>query len=1088
MSSEKEVQALQFWKKMLQRCPQKVTFLQCNIPGEEKSWGHFTLAPEKEIWKRLEGLAGLFEADLELMLQVFLAILLGRYNGVECVAFGWQQGSCPDPFTAGNVDCCTEQLIYPVVISINPGDGVSDVIMKNKQHHFDSRKYGLLPYQVVEEHYLLKEGPLELVFSLDDPLGRATQERCMVKDKQRELHFTCQVSGKDEALLQRVSLHFMHLVRQVADAPYGACNELELITEAEKKEILTVFNRKTTFYNRDKSLSQLFEEQVEQDPHHPALVGAGLKFSYAELNKRANVLGERLLEAGLKRGEVVGVFLERSPLVVVSILAIWKVGGIYLPLDPENPLERLSSLVELGQPVLLLADTQRAGIPLSFPGAVLDPRDAAPGPKNNGSYLPGPDGGDSPACLMFTSGSTGQPRGVLLRHSALHNGFHGDQKHFYFDTEDVYLFKSSLTFVTSLCEILSPLLSGGCVAVLEPGEQGDVSRLVRAIKEYGVTYLEFVPAMLDLFLEYVAHLELWQDVSPLKVVFASGEALSLATIKRFNKTLYRKNGTLLYNSYGLTETTVDVSYARCSTKAEPGLVSIGKPVDNVHLYVLDDYYQLLPPGVAGTLWVGGETLAVYLKEDDHTKSRYYEHPLLRERLFNTGDRARWLQGGELEYLGRVDSRVKIRGHRVEPAEVEQQILRHEYVRQVAVLAVADKRTLLPDTILCAYIVPAPGYTAERLHSHLAASLPAYMIPSYLISLTRMPLNAHGKVDRNKLPEPPHWPGDRTGRAELQLPAGPLEEKICSIWQQVLGLGVGAMGAEEDFFELGGNSLLAILMQISVQKELTIEIPLAEIFKGITIRKIANMALRERQQKKRRSRSGKKIVLLNSRQERKLFCFSPIIGFGFFYQPLAAYITTHAVYGLDFTGEEYLIAEYLRLIISRQPQGPYTLLGYSAGGNLAFEVARELERLGFEVGDLILVDSEKEEKVVQRSPENLEREANLLFRDVVMRYFSKYIMSELARSVVLERICKNLQFTDGLVNRGTIKGRIHLLKALSDNGAGPNCSGANTTKSWAESTCSLYSEYAAAGTHYEMLYGSHIESNAKQVQQILERSS
>lgn len=821
-----------------------------------------------------------------------------------------------------------------------------------------------------------------------------------------------------------------------------------------------------------KAVHTLFEEQAAQNPESMAvLYGERAFLSYSELNEKANRFARKLQSAGLQKGQVAALRMKRSPALIVAILGIWKAGGVYLPIDTSLPAGRINYLLEDACPRLVIEDVDFAEIE-----------------KYCADNLEETVRGDDLACLMYTSGSTGLPMGVLIEHKAVINGLAWCQKHFAYHAEDVFLIKTSISFVDSLREIFSPLISGGKMSIPGMEGEGDIREIIAAIEKDKVSYIGFVPTLLAVFLDYISETRGLSRIKSLKAVFVSGEALNKKLVEDFNETLYSKNGTFLYNTYGLTEAN-DITFENCSAANDSSIVSIGRPVDNVQIYILDDDLQAPPAGEGGNLWVAGGAL---LRE-------YHHHPGLNEqkfkalpgaaggRAFYTGDLARWLSDGRLQHLGRKDRQVKVRGNRVELGEIEYRLLKMDGIAKAVVTVINEAVNASQESCsLAAYLVCAKPLEISEIRRHLGAVLPDYMIPQYFTRMDEFPLTPTGKVDVKALPKPgvSGRPG-QSRQAKILLPSDGIEGKLAAVWEELLG--IDGIGIDEDFIEAGGHSLLVIMTGLRIQKEFKVEISLFDLFRAKTIREQAGL-IRAEQEKSTPPRD-KNIALLNKKKagNGSLFCFPPVGGYGLYFLALAREITSFSVYGFNFIEHENRLQEYTAHIIRRQAEGPYVLMGYSAGGNLAFEVAKDMERLGLQVKALILADSAKKRSVIKRSDAERDQVIARLYHDMI-KDFDHFIPNDEIRMFVLEKARKNLLYLDELVNEGAIAADIHLIRRGSDESC-PEFSyllgedSDSGTGLWKKATTGKFYEYKGYGSHFDMMQEAHAGRNAAIIEKI-----
>ena len=631
--------------------------------------------------------------------------------------------------------------------------------------------------------------------------------------------------------IERLAGHFINILESISDKPHTKLCDVEMLSKEEKEHLLIEFNNTHAEYPKDKTLAEMFEAQVRRTPDRIAVVFEDRHLTYRQLNEKANRLARVLRAKGVKPDSIVGIMVERSPEMMVGIMGIMKAGGAYLPIDPKNPADRISYLLEdSGAKLLLIQD--RLTKEISFDGEILA-LDNESLYQGDGSNLENCASPHSLAYVIYTSGSTGKPKGAMIENYSVVNRIHWMQKQYPIGKGDVILQKTPYTFDVSVWELFWWSFTGAAVCLLVPDGEKNPEEIVKAIEKNKVTTLHFVPSMLSLFLEYMEQQGSIGRLESLKQVFASGEALHLKQVEKFNEMLYKTIGVELHNLYGPTEATVDVSYFGCSTDEAVKVIPIGKPIDNIQLYVVGKGNSLQPVGVAGELCIAGDGLARgYLNRPALTAEKFVENPFVPgTRMYRTGDLARWLPDGNIEFLGRIDHQVKIRGFRIELGEIEIQLLKHGFIKEAVVVAREDKSG---SKNLCAYIVSEGELTVGEMREYLSRELPEYMIPSYFIQLDKMPLNANGKVDRKALPQPDG--SIKTGK-EYEAPRNRLEEELVTIWKDLLQ--VDGIGINDNFFELGGHSLKAMLLVQKIHKEYHVELPLREVFNSSTIKELAN---------------------------------------------------------------------------------------------------------------------------------------------------------------------------------------------------------------------------------------------------------
>ena len=617
--------------------------------------------------------------------------------------------------------------------------------------------------------------------------------------------------------------HYLQLLQSIVADPAQPIGQLPLLAETERRTLLESWHENRRDYPREASIAQLFEEQAARRPQATALTLDDRSMSYAELDARANQLAGQLLEQGLPPEGRVAVFLERGFEWVVALLAILKAGGAYVPLAANYPAARLQRLLEdTDAGWLLTSEALRSRLPgHSARVLLLDcaPIDIAAAPAAPALAI----AADRLAYIMHTSGSTGGPKGVLVTHRNVVRLVR-QADHTQLDQDTVFLLFAALAFDASTLELWGPLLNGGRLVIAPPGLASS-EEIGRQIERHGVNSLFLSTA---LFHQLAAEQPAW--MAGLRQIIVGGDALSASSAARL---LQGPSPARLVNGYGPTEnTTFSTYYAMTPDAAQPlpTPIPIGRPIANSAAYIVDGYGNPAPIGIPGELLVGGDGVARgYLKRPDLDSARFADDPWSTQpgaRLYRTGDRARWLPDGNIEFLGRLDRQVKIRGFRIELPEIEEALAAQPGVAECVVIARAaadgGKRLL-------AYFVAAAGAapSARALRQALAARLPDYMLPSALTQLAALPLSAHGKVDLAALPDP-EADGAPSGRRE---PATPAEEILCGLWAELLGL--ERVGPDDDFFELGGHSLLSMRLAARLRDAFGVEVPLARLFECAT---------------------------------------------------------------------------------------------------------------------------------------------------------------------------------------------------------------------------------------------------------------
>ncbi|WNV05425.1 amino acid adenylation domain-containing protein [Candidatus Methylospira mobilis] len=780
----------------------------------------------------------------------------------------------------------------------------------------------------------------------------------------------------DENSVLRWRDAFLNLVTGMVEQPALPPAALPLLGEPARSQVLQDFNA-TAHDLPETPLPALFEAQVNASPEAVALVFGDCELGYRELDSKANRLARYLVRLRIGPEDIVAIALERSIEMVVALLAVLKAGAAYLPLDPEYPKDRLAFMIEDSRARLLITSTDILHARLDSPESAApaeglastrqtlcldDPATQAQLAQFSPEALTQaervrPLSPQHLAYLIYTSGSTGAPKGVGNTHAALHNRLAWMQELLSLDAKDRILQKTPWSFDVSVWEFLLPLFTGARLIIAKPNGHKDPGYLAGVIADFGITTLHFVPSMLVVFVEQGYE----NSLPSIRQIVTSGEALTGWLKERIHDVLPSAR---LWNLYGPTEAAIDVTAWLCRPEEGDQTPPVGAPIWNTRIYLLDSALNPVPVGVPGELYIAGAGLARgYAHRPGLTAERFIACPFgpPGARMYRSGDLARWRDDGNLDYLGRCDLQVKIRGFRIEPGEIEAALASHPAIAQVTVQArpVQGMHGAPGDRRLIAYCVHKGGIeppSASALRAHLARSLPDYMIPAAFVAIDHLPLTPNGKLDSRALPE-----AEIRGDAAYRPPRDAKEALLAALYAELTG--ASPVGVDDGFFALGGHSLLAMRLIARVREATALELPLRALFEHPTVEALARLL---------RTSNGHKpyspiLPIKTSGCKPPLFCIHPATGNSLIFCDLANYIQTEQpVYGLQSRGIEAgeipfesfdeMISVYLTAIQSLQPQGPYHLIGYSAGGLIAHALACQLEMQGQKINFLGLLDS------------------------------------------------------------------------------------------------------------------------------------
>jgi amino acid adenylation domain-containing protein len=635
----------------------------------------------------------------------------------------------------------------------------------------------------------------------------------------------------DHNRVVRMTKHFETLLRGVIADPGGRLSELPILTADEKNRLLLEWNATDTDSPDDVCIHQAFEAQVAISRNTIAVHDEDREITYREINEEANCLANYLGRQGVQQRDRVGVVVERSIEAIVAVLAVLKAGASYVPIDPRYPQKRIEFMLrDSGAPVLITQHRLRNRLPKCDSRTVFVDRNRSAILAESRENLQLSLDCHDAAYVIYTSGSTGTPKGVVGTHRASMNRFAWMWNAYPFGADDICAHRTSLSFVDSIWEIFGPLLKGVPIVVVSGDTAMNSNELIRQVERQRITRIVVVPSQLADILDASAEAD--TTLPELQFCFASGDVLSHSLYERFAKLIPHAR---LINLYGSSEVAADVTCFDTAATKPHDFVPIGKPIANVRVYILDPYLKPVPIGVPGEIYVAGDCLACgYVNQPGLTAERFIADPFHPEgRMYKTGDVGRYHEDGNIEFLGRVDNQVKIRGARVELGEIESVLKEHESIRQATVIA-RDDRPL--ERALVAYVLPVSGCTVDQseLRRHLKARLPEYMVPSAYVMLEALPTTPNGKLDKHALP-PPELIQCATSH-EYLAPRNDLEAKLVEIFAELLK--IKRISVMDNFFELGGHSLLAAQVIARIRKYLGVELPLRGIFEAPTVAELA----------------------------------------------------------------------------------------------------------------------------------------------------------------------------------------------------------------------------------------------------------
>lgn len=977
-----------FWRKWLQGFTAPTPLVVDTPKADEdqvQQWGEQQIRLTATTTAMLRSLAQQHQLTLNTLVQGAWALLLSRYSGETDVVFGATR-ACRRSSVAG-AESMVGVLIntLPVRVRVSPEIQLLPWLKEVRSQWMVLRDYEHTPLVNIQGwsevsggtlfHSILVFENYELNSALRSEGGRWENLEVRLMEQPNypltfaayggtelllQLHYDRQ--RFDDATIGRMLRHLQTLLSSMATDPWQCLGELPMLTADERHQMLVEWNNTQADFPQQLCIHQLFEAQVERTPDAIAVVFEDEQLTYRQLNQRANRLAHHLQHLGVGAEMLVGICVERSLDLVVGLLGILKAGGAYLPLDPTYPQDRLSFMLEDAQVSVLLSQ-QHLVERLAHTGAkivCLDSSWDAPHAQQSQENPTSEVKSDNLAYMIYTSGSTGKPKGVMIQHQSIVNYAIAASVEFALGERDRVLQFASICFDVAAEEIFPCLLQGATLVLRTDTMLHSISVFLQKCSEWGLTVLALPTAYWHEITTTLSTDSLTLPPS-LRLVIIGGEKAHPEHLLTWQKHVGQR--IQLLNAYGPTEATVvSTIYDLSSAEINEVLpVPIGRAIRNVQTYVLDRQMQPVPIGVRGELHIGGTGLARgYYNRPELTQEKFIPHPFStdsRARLYKTGDLVRYLEDGNIEFLGRIDHQVKIRGFRIELGEIEAVLAQHSAVLHSMVIAWEDR---CGDKRLVAYVIPQKLVpTASELRRFLKEKLPDYMVPANFVFLDALPLTPNGKVDRQALPEPNQARNEQ--EETFVAPQDELELQLTEIWEKVLGT---KPSVKDNFFDLGGHSLTAVRLFAQIEQTFGKNLPLATLFQAPTIEQLATIL---RQKKWSAPCSSIVTIQAGSSSHSPLFC---IHGGGFnilAYLDVAHYLEPERpVYGIQAKGlegkeaphrrVEDMATDYIKQMRAVQPQGPYFLAGLSSGGIIALEMAQQLHLQGQEVSLLAIFDS------------------------------------------------------------------------------------------------------------------------------------
>ncbi|WP_346395170.1 non-ribosomal peptide synthetase [Bacillus altitudinis] len=1075
--------SLEYWTQSLAGFEGQSTFKEQRKQTNEHELGEIEWAMSKEETAALSELALQQNATLSSALQSAWSILLSRYQRSNDVLFGTVVSGRPADLAG--VDRMVGLFINVIPRRIQLTDQMTfrSLLSETQQQSLAAEPHQYIPIydiqakagqqQLIDHIVVFENVPAAKKDEQESLLGFTVEDMNVYEKSNYDLNLLASPGEQlqlklafnqrafDPAFVHKLKDQLTLLIKGAIKHPDQLVHILTLVTKQEKQRMLEEWNAPELEHDQ-LYLTKWFEHNVRKQPNAVALSAGDHTMTYAELNEQANRLARHLQKNGVGHQTVTAILAERTPELIVSLLAVLKAGATYVSIDPDYPESRIQYMLRDSGATHLLTHSSFISQTrsLAFDGTYLfaDDQEILLMSSEN---LPLEAGLDDTAYIMYTSGTTGQPKGIMTTHSNIARVVKNTNYLTILET-DTLLSLSNSVFDGFTFDVYGALLNGAKLVLPQKETILDMGKLTELIKGEHISVM-FVPtALFHLLVD-----EGTDWMRGVRKVLFGGERASVQHVRKAFDVMGK--GRLL-NVYGPTESTVFATYYPIdeAIPLEARSIPIGKPLNQTGAYILSEHRQLQPIGMVGELCLSGKGLAKgYLNRPDLTKQVFIAHPFAAgERLYRTGDLAYFREDGLIEYAGRVDDQVKIRGHRIELTEIEANLLMHQGVKQAVLLADHDETN---HTRLLAYITCDDAWKGklDDIKSGLKERLPAYMLPHELIELENLPLTPNGKVDKRQLPKPEAPQGNR----RVKLPANEVEQKLLVMWREVLER--EDISTDDHFFELGGHSLKAMSLLSKVSKEFEVQVPIHLLFETPTIEALSHYI-----QHQDGETAG--YLVFNESQTSTVFALPPLPGYGFIYQEAAKTLDDVRLVAFDFIETNNRMAQYVQHIQHLQPKGPLTLMGYSGGCYLAFELVQALEQGGRTVEKVIMIDSYKKIGVSDLEGRSIDDDIEAIVHQTKQ---SELAQGEIVQEALAQKTRAYYEtFVKG-VNQGKIQADITFIQS-EEQIAIPDW-----MEEWTQATTGSFTQYQGYGQHADMFKQKECAvQNAKLIKHIVNQTN
>ena len=1091
--------SLLFWKNYLHNYNTltSIPYLDKPTVNEEYEPGLLNLILSKELTKSIQQLCNQKKTTMNVFFQVAWGILLTKYNDTKDAVFGITVAG--RPYELDGFEHMVGLFINTLPLRVKWSDHttVDDLLsdLTTFLHEYQSHQYLTLPeiqscsslnknllnHLLVFENYPLSSVEEEsdgtgIKIESKNTFGHASYPLAVIIYPGEQVHisFTFDKNHYSQHWIEKLSIHFLQVIKQISEASNRLVSQIELLSK-EEKEILLQWSHAAGSFDQEKTIVDCFQETCALYKDNIALDDGQQSLTYVQIEQSAKKLAYCLTEKyDIKPGDRIGIYLPPSVNIPVVIFGILYCGAAYVPIDVEYPGERVAFIAADSNCSLIITSEMLSEKLQLITKIELLNFENIPSVSAENIILSAVTQNDL-AYVIYTSGSTGQSKGCLVSHLNLMNLLVQKTEWLSFNSDDVWIMAHSYAFDFSVWEIFGALLNGGRLYIPQREEVRDASRFCEIIEHAGVTILNQTPGAFYQLMEGIVSKTNSLENMSLRMVIFGGDKLDFGKLKPWI-TLEGSEHVRLFNLYGITEITVHATWHLVKQEEiinTTGQSVIGLPIPGTSVYVVNNQLQLCPVGIQGELVVSGNGVSMgYHNRPELMAQKFLSDPFTPgNNMYRSGDFCRWLADGTLEYIGRKDDQIQIRGFRVELGEIMYHLQKHAKIRKAFVIA---KEAANADLELIAYLIPIKNSTPDpdikEIRNFLAEILPAHLIPHHFVFLDEIPLNSNGKINKEKLPLPSRNTNRKSGMNEV---TDIIEQTVFDIWKKELDM--DDIHVHDNFFDLGGHSLKAVRLMSEVQKQFGIRLPLVQLYKDTTVFALS-ATIRLALQKDLDVVDSDYLILKEENADKTLFFLPPAVGYAIGFAALARQLLDCTVFGLNFIEQDTLqsMANYVQKL---QPQGEIILCGFSAGGSMCFHVAKILEASGRKIRALILLDSRR---FIEPEPLTEQEIVSIADEYLADPRAKVYLTSALMMSAMRKRIEASTRFIHQLKDDGKINADIFYISSET------NRNNTDRKQAWQEITKGKLYEFDGSGPHASMLNEPFLVDNVRLYQEILKQ--